>query len=113
MLKTRICIQTECNFGSVVSSVSWCFLHLEISFELSDQPMVIEQHVCVLPDLTFDVIMGMDWLLQNNPHIAWANNKLCLGCEGCKHPACLQALHHLITLQWATRHHWGIYMPSG
>ena len=48
--------------GSLVSSVSQYFLHLEIPSEISKQPVVIEQHVCVLPDLTSDVILGMDWL---------------------------------------------------
>ena len=48
--------------GSLVSSVSWCFLCLEIPSEISEQPVVIEQHVHVLLDLTSDVILGMDWL---------------------------------------------------
>ena len=48
--------------GSLVSSVSQSFLHLEIPCEISEQPVVIEQHVRVLPDLTSDVILGMDWL---------------------------------------------------
>ena len=48
--------------GSLVSSVSWSFLRLEIPSEFSDQPVVIQQHVRVLPDLTSDVILGMDWL---------------------------------------------------
>ena len=65
--------------GSGVSSVSQSFLCLEIPSALSDQPEVIEQHVRVLPDLTSDMILGMDWLLQNNPHINWVDNKLCLG----------------------------------
>ena len=48
--------------GSLVSSVSQSFLRLEIPGEISEQPVVIEQHVHVLPDLTSDVILGMDWL---------------------------------------------------
>ena len=48
--------------GSLVSSVSQSFLRLEISGEISEQPVVIEQHVRVLPDLTSDVILSMDWL---------------------------------------------------
>ena len=48
--------------GSLVSSVSRFFLHLEIPGKISEQPVVIEQHVHVLPDLTSDVILGMDWL---------------------------------------------------
>ena len=48
--------------GSLVSSVSQYFLCLEIPGEISEQPVVIEQHVRVLPDLTSDVILGMDWL---------------------------------------------------
>ena len=68
--------------GSLVSSVSQYFLHLEIPSEISEQPVVIEQHVCVLPNLTSDVILGMDWLEQNNPRIDWVANKLCLGCGG-------------------------------
>ena len=48
--------------GSLVSSVSWSFLCLGIPSEISKQPVVIEQHVRVLPDLTSDVILGMDWL---------------------------------------------------
>ena len=48
--------------GSLVSSVSQSFLCLEIPSEISEQPVVIEQHVCVLPDLTSDVILGIDWL---------------------------------------------------
>ena len=48
--------------GSLVSSVSRSFPRLEIPSEISEQPVVIEQHVRVLPDLTSDVILGMDWL---------------------------------------------------
>ena len=48
--------------GSLVSSISRSFLCLEIPGEISEQPVVIEQHVCVLPDVTSDVILGMDWL---------------------------------------------------
>ena len=48
--------------GSLVSSASRSFLCLEIPGEISEQPVVIEQHVHVLPDLTSDVILGMDWL---------------------------------------------------
>ena len=48
--------------GSLVSSVSQSFHRLEIPGEISEQPVVIEQHVRVLPNLTSDVIMGMDWL---------------------------------------------------
>ena len=48
--------------GSLVSSVSQSFLSLEIPSEISEQPVVIQQHVRVLPDLTSDVILGMDWL---------------------------------------------------
>ena len=48
--------------GGLVSSVSRSFLCLEIPGEISEQPVVIEQHVCVLPALTSDVILGMDWL---------------------------------------------------
>ena len=48
--------------SSLVSSVSRSLLHLEIPGEISEQPVVIEQHVRVLPDLTSDVILGMDWL---------------------------------------------------
>ena len=48
--------------GSLVSSVSWSFLHLEIPGEISEQPVVIEQHIRVLPNLTYDVILGIDWL---------------------------------------------------
>ena len=68
--------------GSLVSSISRSFLCLEISSELSEQPVVIEQHVRVLPDLISDVIFGMDWLQTNNPRIDWVDNKLCLGCRG-------------------------------
>ena len=48
--------------GSLVSSISQSFLCLEIPGGISEQPVVIEQHVRVLPDLTSDVILGMDWL---------------------------------------------------
>ena len=48
--------------GSLVESVSRSFLRLEIPGGISEQPVVIEQHVRVLPDLTSDVILGMDWL---------------------------------------------------
>ena len=48
--------------GSLVASISRSFLHLEIPSEISKQPVVIEQHVRILPDLTSDVILGMDWL---------------------------------------------------
>ena len=48
--------------GSLVSSVSQSFLCLEIPHEDSEQPVVIKQHVHVLPDLTSDVVLGMDWL---------------------------------------------------
>ena len=48
--------------GSLVSSISRSFLCLEIPCEISEQPVVIEQHVRVLPDHTSDVILGMDWL---------------------------------------------------
>ena len=48
--------------GSLVSKVSRSFLYLEIPGEISEQPVVIEQHVRVLPNLTSDVILGMDWL---------------------------------------------------
>ena len=48
--------------SSLVSSDSQSFLCLEIPGEISEQPVVIEQHVRVLPDLTYDVILGMDWL---------------------------------------------------
>ena len=48
--------------GSLVSSVSQYFLCLEIPCEISKQPVAIEQHVRILPDLTSDVILGMDWL---------------------------------------------------
>ena len=48
--------------GSLVSSVSRSLLCLEIHSEISEQPVVIEQHIHVLPDLTSDVILGMDWL---------------------------------------------------
>ena len=48
--------------GSLVSSVSRSFLSLQIPNEISMQPVVIRQHVRVLPNLTSDVILGMDWL---------------------------------------------------
>ena len=48
--------------SSLVSSVFRFFLRLEIPCRISEQPVVIEQHVRVLPDLTSDVILGMDWL---------------------------------------------------
>ena len=48
--------------GSLVSSVSQSFLRLEITSEISKQSVMIGQHVRVLPDLTSDVILGMDWL---------------------------------------------------
>ena len=48
--------------GSLVESVSWSFLRLEIPGGISEQPVVIEKHVRILPDLTSDVILGMDWL---------------------------------------------------
>ena len=48
--------------SSLVSSVSRSLLRLEIPGEISEQPVVIEQHVRILPDLTSDVILGMDWL---------------------------------------------------
>ena len=48
--------------GSLVSSVSRPFLCLEIPGRVPEQPVVIEQHVRVLPDLTSDVILGIDWL---------------------------------------------------
>ena len=48
--------------GSLVSSESRSFLRLEIPCEISKQPVVIQQQVRVLPDLTSDVILGMDWL---------------------------------------------------
>ena len=48
--------------GSLVESVSRSFLRLEISGGISEQLVVIEQHVRILPDLTSDVILGMDWL---------------------------------------------------
>ena len=48
--------------GSLVESVFWSFLRLEIPGGISEQPVVIDQHVRVLPDLTSDVILGMDWL---------------------------------------------------
>ena len=48
--------------SSLVSSVSRSFLRLEIPGEISKQSVVIEQDVRVLPDLTSDVILGMDWL---------------------------------------------------
>ena len=48
--------------GSLVSSVSRSFLRLETPGEISEQPVVIEMHVRVLPNLTYDVILGMDWL---------------------------------------------------
>ena len=48
--------------SSLVSSVSQSFLCLEIPCKISEQLVVIEQHVRVLPDLTSDVILGMNWL---------------------------------------------------
>ena len=48
--------------SSLVSSVSRSFLCLEIPGEIFEQPVVIEQHVHVLPELASDVILGMDWL---------------------------------------------------
>ena len=48
--------------SSLLSSASQYLLCLEIPGEISNQPVVIEQHVHVLPDLTSDVILGMDWL---------------------------------------------------
>ena len=48
--------------GSLVSSVSRSFLRLETPGEISEQPVVIEQHVRILPNLTSDVILGMDLL---------------------------------------------------
>ena len=48
--------------GSLVESVSRSLLRLEIPGGISEQPVVIEQHVRVLPDLTSDVILGIDWL---------------------------------------------------
>ena len=48
--------------SSMVSSVSQSFLRLKIPSEISEQPVVIEQHVRVLPDLTSDMILGMDLL---------------------------------------------------
>ena len=48
--------------GNLLSSVSRSFLCLEIPGKISEQPVVIEQHVRVLPDLTSDVILGIDWL---------------------------------------------------
>ena len=48
--------------SSLVSSVSRSFLRLEVPGRVSEQSVVIEQHVRVLPDLTSDVNLGIDWL---------------------------------------------------
>ena len=46
----------------------------------------------VLPYLTSDVILGMDWLRKYNPHIDWVDPQLCFddaGTARCLH-ACTQ-----------------------
>ena len=48
--------------GSLVEIVSRSSFRLETPGGISEQPVAIEQHVRVLPDLTSDVILGMDWL---------------------------------------------------
>ena len=48
--------------GSVVSSVDQFFLYLQFLSEFLDHPVVIEKHVHILPGLTSDVILGIDWL---------------------------------------------------
>ena len=48
--------------SSLLSSASRSFLCLEIPCEILEQPVEIEQRIRVLPDLTSDVILGMDWL---------------------------------------------------
>ena len=37
---------------------------------------------CILPNLTNDVVLGMDWLHAINPLIDWNNLSLSLDCRG-------------------------------
>ncbi|KAJ9078406.1 hypothetical protein DSO57_1006819 [Entomophthora muscae] len=33
----------------------------------------------------FDIVLGLDWLQKNNPHIDWATSVLAIKCEGVNH----------------------------
>ena len=39
----------------------------------------------MLPNLTADVILGIDWLHRFNPSIDWSQNTVCFSCakDGC------------------------------
>ena len=41
----------------------------------------------VLPNLTSDVVLGMDWIHAINPQIDWKVNSLSLDCES--HTLCI------------------------
>ena len=34
----------------------------------------------MLPNLTADVILGIDWLQRFNPNINWSHNTVCFSC---------------------------------
>ncbi|KAJ9058046.1 hypothetical protein DSO57_1016387 [Entomophthora muscae] len=33
----------------------------------------------------FDIVLGLDWLQKNNPHVDWATSVLTVKCEGVNH----------------------------
>ena len=64
------------------------YLKLHGYLQLCSSGMSKTEHVafqvlcCVLPNLTSDIILGMDWLHALNPCIDWNTYSLSIDCRG-------------------------------
>ena len=65
-------------------------LYLKLSGKLQQSPSGVSETVhigcsvfcCVLPNLTSNMVLGIDWLYTVNPLITWSTHSLSMGCIG-------------------------------
>ncbi|KAJ9061848.1 hypothetical protein DSO57_1016611 [Entomophthora muscae] len=53
------------------------------SVMLENLHSTIQGPIIIFPK--FDIILGLDWLQKNNPHIDWVTSVLTIKCEGINH----------------------------
>ncbi|KAJ9073183.1 hypothetical protein DSO57_1019232 [Entomophthora muscae] len=44
----------------------------------------------------FNIVLGLDWLQRNNPHVDWATSVLTIKCEGVDHQIYPDSLDQLL-----------------
>ncbi|KAJ9051182.1 hypothetical protein DSO57_1007023 [Entomophthora muscae] len=46
----------------------------------------------------FNIVLGLDGLQRNNPHVDWATSALTIKCEGVNHNVVNATIHHVLIL---------------